>query len=270
LYFILQPSIFPIATDTGNIAHFSNVPVDKSSYLPGDQSHLKNLRFKIFIATVGAQLCFVPNLFGADRIPTFFVNFGGGLTTHKSEFVESNDTSYSYEYSFGVHAGSEDQLTMFINTAIDKTDFALNTSSIENEFQDSVLRYAFGPVYIGAIVSQTKMLISRVTDSPIEIDAIGTGFGGTLGGSFEFGREGGIFFDVASVTTSTVKEIHQEEFTIGSRMDMTLGGTYAITRSLINGLVGLRQRSYGVSLGGTSSTETVTTTWFGFAMNMEF
>jgi hypothetical protein len=229
---------------------------------------LKIPSFVIFILIAGLHVLLPQVIIGAEREPTLFITAGGGLTTHKSEFVSSNDTSYSYDYSFGVHAASDDQLTMSINTSADKTKFELNSSSVENEFQDSILQYAFGPVFFGAIVSQTKMVVSRATDVPVEIDAIGTGFGGLLGAKFPVGREGSVFFDVKSVTTSNVKEIHDEEFTIGSRLDISIGATYAITRSLLDGMFGLRQRSYEVGLDGSASAETVTTTWFGLGVNL--
>lgn len=226
-------------------------------------------KMQLFASAICALL-FRASAYAGESSPTLFLDFGGGLTTHKSKFVESNDTSYSTNYSYGVHAGNDGQLTMLVSTSLDNTTFELNSSTIANEFQDSILRYGLGPFYVGVSVSQTKMTITRTDEPAIDIDAIGTGYGGGIGGTFDVGREGSFFFDVATISTGVVKEIHESEFTIGSRLDIAIGGSYAITRSLLNGLVGLRQRSYTLTSDGASYPEVVTTTWFGLALNGSF
>lgn len=205
-----------------------------------------------------------------EKKPAIYLSMGGGLTTHKSEFVVSNDTSYSYHYAFGINGGSDSQLTMFLSTAVDSTKFELNSSEVSNEFQDTVIRYSYGPFYLGAVVNQTKMVISRLGDVPAEIDAIATGYGVALGGNIEVGRDSSIFLDVTSVSTPTVKEINQAVFTIGNRLDISLGGSYSLARSWLDGVVGLRQRTYQVSLDGASSAELITTTWFGLSLFKDF
>ncbi|MEZ4742692.1 MAG: hypothetical protein R3B45_09625 [Bdellovibrionota bacterium] len=208
--------------------------------------------------------------YGADRSPTFFATAGGGFYSHESDFVASKDTGYSFDYAVGVFTGADKNLSMQIRSSTIDTTFDLNESKSTLEFQETMFDYYWGPVYLGLGLAQTKTVITRQTETAIDIDAIGTGFAGAVGGAFEFGRSSKFYFDISSVTISSVKEVNKSEFTIGSRLDATMGGSFAITRSLLVGYAAVTYRTLSFALSGTSGNELIMMTHFGLGANLNF
>ena len=96
-----------------------------------------------------------PAAFGQfDRnAPTFFLETEAGLTTYKSKLVESNDTSFGVRYTFGINAGRSKNVGMLVRTETNSTTFELNESAISTTIQDLILRYHWGPAYIGVILN---------------------------------------------------------------------------------------------------------------------
>jgi len=225
-----------------------------------------NLRlFLILLAGVFSELAL-----SAERNPTFFADFGGGFYSYDSEFVASKDTGYSSSYSLGVNAGANKNLSMLISSGTIDTTFELNESKITLVFQDTIFRYFWGPVYIGGALSQTNATVTRDTETTIDLDAIGTGFGVNFGGHFPVGKSSELFLDAASVSTPTVKEVNKSEFTIGSRTDVSFGGRFGITRSFLDGIVEVTYRQFTLGLDGSNSSEVVMMTRFGLGTNFTF
>lgn len=200
--------------------------------------------------------------------PTFFIDINAGLLTYKSKFVNSNDTSISTQYNFGAYAGSQNQLGVIIKTSTNTTAFSLNSSTITTTFQDSVFHYRWKMLYGGLILSQSTLAVSREADTDLaalEVDAIGTGYGFNAGLKLPIGRSSIVFFDASSISTSVIKEVNQEDISLGSRTEINLGSIIPITKSMFNGQIGYTQRSYSITHSGTSYAEVQTMTWFGFS-----
>ncbi len=222
----------------------------------------------VSIGLLFSSLFFVSPSYCQER-PTFFINSEGGYTTYKSKLVDSNDTSVSVKYAFGVHAGRENNLGVLIKTETNTTSFALNESKIASSIQDSIVRYYWGPVYIGGIVNQMQTTVSTA-DNDSYIDALTLGYGVNAGMIFQVGKGNGIFLDVSSVSTNTVKEINQADLTVGPRTDIKIGGVIRITRKTFKGLIGYSQRTLSYSLDGTSYAEAISSTWLGISADFYF
>jgi hypothetical protein len=227
---------------------------------------------KNYFWTSLVALLWANSSFAADRTPTFFLKLGGGFYSYESEFVNSNDNAYSSSYSLGVNAGSSKNLSMLISNSTLDTTFSLNTSKSTLIFQDTSFKYFWGPVYLGASLSQVTAVITRTnsTETAIDLDAIGTGFGVNFGMSLPMGKASEIYLDGSSTTISTIKEVNKAVFLIGPRTDISIGGVFPITKSLISSYAGVNYRSFTLSLDGVASTETVMMTEFGFSMNHSF
>lgn len=209
--------------------------------------------------------------FSADKTsPSLFLNMGGGLLTHKSKLVTSNDTSTSVNYSFGISGGNNNSMSFLINNYTSTTVFELNSSSITSAFQDTTIRVFWGMLYLGATFSQSSFIITATGETEIDIDAIGTGMGGNIGVEYDFGRSKMIFLDILFASTTTVKEVNSTDFEIGPRTEISIGGKFPITRTLMNAQVGYTQRTYTLSYSGTSYAELNSITWLGLGFNWYF
>ena len=60
--------------------------------------------------------------------------------------VESNDTSTTTSYGLGVWAGSQRNVGMMLKNESSSFAFALNESKLALAWQDTHVRYRFGPV----------------------------------------------------------------------------------------------------------------------------
>lgn len=218
--------------------------------------------------------------------PTFFVQANGGYSIYKSEMVQSNDTSTTVGYGFGVYAGSDRELGFLLNREQSTFAFALNSSTIDLNWQDMILRWRIGPVYLGAIVSSSSAWIVTApldTDGDDVLDPAGdavdylnitsTGVGGNAGTQFPINKRSTVYMDVVFVTTQAVQEAPIEDATgaltkkdtlsLGSRMDLDLGATLKVTKSVLDVRGGFKYRTYEVNVDGQAFKEGLNTTYVG-------
>lgn len=209
-------------------------------------------------------------------VPTFAFNLGGGLTTYKSEVVQSNDTSFSFGYGLGVYGGRTNNFGMYFSNELNTTDFVYadseQKSKIITSFQDTLIRYRWGPLYFGPAF--TQMLMTTTRQDAEYLDFLATGIGFHTGLRIEFKRESIVFLEVLSANSSTTKEAIQDPLavpvSVGTRTDIHMGGIIKLTRSLLDMQIGYKQRIYGVTVGGESFSETVTFTWIGLGFSLYF
>ena len=209
-------------------------------------------------------------------VPTFFFNLGGGLTTYKSEVVKSNDTSFSFGYGLGVYGGRTNSFGMYFSNELNTTNFVYadseQKSKVVTSFQDTLIRYRWGPFYIGPAFTQMLMKTTRQDDEFLDFLASGIGF--HTGLRINFKRESVVFLEVLSASSSATKEAVQDPtatpVTASTRTDIHMGGIIKLTKSLVDMQIGYKQRVYGVSVGSESFSETVTFTWIGFGLNLFF
>ena len=208
--------------------------------------------------------------------PTFYVDFGVGLSTYKSEAVESNDTSVAGGYTLGINAGRENTVEMLVSTETSTTNFSYasseDKSKIDTNIQDVILRVRWGPVYIGPVFNQMQFVVSR---RDVEyLDSMGAGNGLNTGTVFEVGKGNLVFVDVISATTLAVKEAVQDStsaaVSYGPRTEVQFGGILKLTKRLLDMKISYKQRNYSVTVGDETFNEIQTFTWIGLGLNFSF
>ena len=202
-----------------------------------------------------------------------YLSIGVGLATYKSEAVQSNDTNVTSGYTLGFSGGPERELIFALTNESSTTSFtyanSTSTSSIATTFQDTLMAYRWGFIYLGLVFSQTQILASNLdTDY---MDSLATGQGFAFGARVPVRKSAYIILDYLSSNTTVTKDVVQSsgtETTLGARSDVFLGGLIAITKSLLKARIGYRQRTFAMTVAGSSSTELQTMTWIGLDFNL--
>ena len=219
----------------------------------------------------GGALVYEPVAYGghnADGNPTFDLDFTFGLSsTYKSKYVNMNDTGTDTMYSLGGNAGQDKNLGFMVRSDTQTTTFKINNSKIASVWQDSILRYAIGPVYLGVNFSQISLLATQ--DGTKTIDAVGSGTGGNLGVNYDFEKSGLFYLDVTTATLSAVRNSLDLKVKGGSRTDIDLGLGYHITKENFIFLLGYKQRTFTMS-ADTSYAEAMMTTYIGLRTALYF
>jgi hypothetical protein len=245
------------------------------------------------VATIGL-LSSLPAV-AADRdTPSFYITAGGGYTVYKSEMVQSNDTSTTVNYGFGVYAGQDRQIGMSFQREQGSYAFPLNGASIVSQVEDMNLRYRYGPVYLGLVVNNSQLTVSappdadddgfldQNTDAEEYMKVMSTGMGGNFGVAIPIGKSSSVYLDVSSVTTSLVQQSYienadttangftEKEISLGPRTDIDLGGSIGLVKSWLDMSFGFKQRTLGVTVDGTAFSEAITNTYISFVAGWQF
>lgn len=206
-----------------------------------------------------------PRAEAADRngYPTFFFDLNFGLTTMKSEFLESNDTGTALNYSLGGFAGDSKQIEYNIGFEKDSAVFALNESKIVYDWQDTKLRYHLGNFYAGLVFARLTMEAER---AGVEIvDAAGSGYGATLGFLTGIGKRGMFRFDVTQVSLPELKNTLESEASVPSRLDIDIGASIDLYGKWSSFNFGYRMRTLSVKADVTAS-DAQSSTYIGFRL----
>ena len=204
-----------------------------------------------------------------NYVPTAFIKAGGGFSTYKSKMVDNNDTSTLIEYSIGAYAGTERDFGMILRRDQSTTPFSLNSSSIAASWQDYIMRYRYGPVYLGVVLGSAEIDANKEGDAEF-LKARGTGYGGNFGFMIPVGKYSMFNLDVLAVSDSTAVDLNKKSISIGQRMDYDMNASFDLTKSLFDFIVGYKYRTYSLSVDGTSYAELFTTTYIGFVTSFYF
>lgn len=224
-----------------------------------------------------------------EGYPAFFVQASGGYSVYKSALVQSNDTSTTTAYGFGIYGGENHVLGMMLNRESSKFTFALNKSSLEVAWQDVHLRYRLGPVHFGILVSSSNWIAKAPPDSDGDgkldqdadakdlINIATTGYGGNAGFAIPVGKRSSIYSDVTFVTTGFVQQKAPAEgdptpppSALGPRMDIEIGGSLALTKNVLSGTCGFKYRTYNVTVDSKAYKEQLNTTYVGILAGWNF
>ena len=229
-----------------------------------------------------------------DNTPSFFFNVGGGYAVYKSEMVQSNDTSTSVNYGFGVYGGADKSVGMMLQREQGTYTFTLNGSSIITTNQDIHLRYRYGPLYLGLIVNSSQLevaappdadgdgFLDQNTDAEAYMKDSNTGMGANVGFNIAVTRAASVYLDINSVTTSLVQQSYIEnaeteangfteaEIAIGPRLDIDLGGSIAITKNWLDMNFGFKQRTMSVTVDTSTYKEQINSTYVGLRTGWSF
>lgn len=204
-----------------------------------------------------------------NYVPTAFIKAGGGLSTYKSKMVDSNDTSTLIEYSIGAYAGLERDFGMIIRKDQATTPFSLNDSSILTTWQDYILKYRYGPVYLGAVLGSAEIDANKEGDAEY-LKARGSGYGLNLGFMIPVGKYSMFNIDVLAVSNSTAVDLNKKEVGIGQRLDYDINASFDLTKSMLDFVVGYKYRTYSLTVEGEGFAELFTTTYIAFVTNFYF
>lgn len=231
-----------------------------------------------------------------SQTPTFFVNATGGYSVYKSKMVQSNDTSTTVAYGFGVYAGSDRNIGFLLNREASTFAFELNSASIGVEWQDIHVRYRYGPVYMGALITTSTWAVQAPPDADADglldadteaveyLNMTSSGYGANVGARIPAGKRGEAYVDITYAAAGAIRETASDPdvaeaagaavpgtrvLGIGPRMDLDLGGSIGMTKWL-KGLCGFKYRTYQLSVDSVTFAELHTTTYMGLGAGWDF
>ena len=192
--------------------------------------------------------------------PDFFVDTQYAITTTKSKLVASNDMGTALRYGFGTYAGNDLNLSFLLHFDHDVTNFALNSSKIDMNWQDTRIRYHLGIFYFGVLFSRLEMKASQ--QSGAVIDAAGSGIGGNTGLQFAIGHIGSAYLDIQTASLSTMKNALDQTLSIKQRMDLDVGASIDLTAKLLDLTFGYKIRQLTIQTD-SAYKEALYATYFG-------
>ncbi|HYX38741.1 MAG TPA: hypothetical protein VE954_37020 [Oligoflexus sp.] len=206
---------------------------------------------------------------GSGRGPQsdFFVDVQYAFTTSKSKLVGSNDTGTALRYGLGGFAGSNSNLSFLLHFDQDVTNFQLNSSKIDMNWQDTRVRYHLSYFYLGALFTRLEMTADK--EGTEIVDAAGSGMGINAGALIGVGRGGSVYIDVMTATLPNMKNAIDQEISIKQRMDIDLGGSIDLTAKLLDMTFGYKIRNVTVQTDSTYQ-EALYTTYAGIRMSFQF
>jgi hypothetical protein len=206
---------------------------------------------------------------GSGRGPQsdFLFDAQYAFTTSKSKLVGSNDTGTALRYGLGGYAGSNSNLAFLLHFDRDTTNFQLNSSKVDMNWQDTRVRYHMGFFYLGALFTRLEMTADR--EGTDVVDAAGSGLGINTGALLGIGRGGSVYLDVMTATLPTMKNAIDQEISIKQRLDIDIGGSIKLSSKLLDMTFGYKIRNVSVQTDAAYA-ESLYTTYAGLRMSFQF
>jgi hypothetical protein len=191
-----------------------------------------------------------------------------GLATYKSELLKANDTNGVVQYGLGFNAGENDRVGMQLRSDTTTVTFAIPSSSLQTAWQDYIISARLSYFNLGFMLSSLKM---TANDAGTDLfDLRGNGYGFYLNGVIPFDRRSFAYLTIMSTSISDIVEKDEKPVTVGPRLDVDLGSSFAVTRKVLDFVVGYRRRTYSVTAESASGNELMTATYFGFRLGTNF
>lgn len=231
---------------------------------------IKTTKYRLHVLVVLLLQVAVP-AWGDDlteRTDTVYMFADYGLGTYKSRLVESNDTMGVMTYGFGANAGTERDLGFEYRQEKQTISFAVNQSSLISNWSSTIFKYRMWMFELGAVLGDVNMTVEREGDEIM--DVIGDGYGGYFGLLIPMSRSNLAYLNVMSVATTAPVDKKQRVITMGSRLDLELGGRFAVTRKYLNFDIGYRRRTIAITESEISYSELQTSTFLGFSLGHSF
>ena len=203
-----------------------------------------------------------------SQVRTVYLTADFGASTYKSKLVLENDTGNSIRYSLGAYVGAHKQVNIKIVRETAPITFAINSSSIKSQWDDTIISYRLGYFSLGAVLESTRME-STMSSAPL-FTATGTGYGGTVGFMTPLTRFTLLHFEATQATISQLQEKDQKDVTFGPRLNIDAGATVDITKTSLDFMFGYRYMKHTITYQGTSNAELKTTTYLGFCTGLDF
>lgn len=235
-------------------------------------NHLNSKLGTMVVSLLCIGSAVLPNLALADemtdRTSTAFIFADYGLGTYKSKLVDSNDTMNVMTYGFGANAGEERNLGFEYRQEKQTIAFAVNESGLTSDWTSTILKYRIWMMELGAVIGGVKMKVER--EGTEVLDIVGDGYGGYFGLLIPMSRGNLAYLNVMSVATASPVDKKERVIAMGSRLDIEVGGRFAISRKYLTFDVGYRRRTNSITEGGTAYSELQTSTFLGFSLGHVF
>lgn len=231
---------------------------------------VKNFKYRLHVLVALLLQVTVP-AWGDDlteRTDTVYMFADYGLGTYKSRLVESNDTMGVMTYGFGANAGTQRDLGFEYRQEKQIISFAVNQSSLTSNWSSTIFKYRMWMFELGAVLGDVSMKVEREGDEIMDI--VGDGYGGYFGLLIPMSRSNLAYLNVMSVATAAPVDKKQRVITMGSRLDLELGGRFAVTRKYLNFDIGYRRRTISITESDISYNELQTSTFLGFSLGHSF
>lgn len=216
----------------------------------------------------------------ADRsAASAFVRAEGNMTTYKSGMLTSNDTGVGNTYTLGAHVGTDRSFGVLYNVDSSVVTFGINKGKVATTWTDTIIRYRMGAFYLGGVIGSVALQVTAPesqdptidgkTPVDVNLDVVGTGYGGNGGFVLGFGRNNAWYLDATTVSIAAARDLEQTDVTFGSRLDLDTGISFFITRSVFDMMVGYRTRQYSIKVA-ESYAESLSATYLAFRLNSFF
>ena len=243
--------------------------------LPPIMMNMKQIKSKLGTMAAGL-LCIgsamLPHFAIADemteRTSTAFIFADYGLGTYKSKLVDSNDTMNVVTYGIGANAVEERNLGFEYRQEKQTIAFTVNESSLISDWTSTIFKYRFWMMELGAVIGGVKMKVER--EGTEVLDIVGDGYGGYFGLLIPMSRGNLAYLNAMSVATASPVDKKERVIAMGSRLDIEVGGRFAISRKYLNFDVGYRRRANAITEGDTAYNELQTSTFLGFSLGHMF
>ncbi len=190
------------------------------------------------------------------------------MSTSKSKALEMNDTGSVSRIQAIVHAGDELNLGVSLNLETSTFAYELNSSTLSTAFQDIGIYYRFWYLQLGAIVA-SETVSSKKADADF-LDFYGSGYGALFHILFPVDRGSLVYFKTHYILGSAVEDSFHDSVTMGTRMDIDIGGQVDITKKMMDLIFGYRYRTYSIAIDGTNYSELQTSTYLGVGFGWLF
>ena len=221
-----------------------------------------------FLLTNGISISYGAEGDIESQIRTVYLSADFGASTYKSNLVLGNDTGNSIRYTLGAYVGAHKDVSIKIVRETAPITFVINSSSINSQWDDTIISYRLGYVSLGAVLESTRMETTK--DSTPQFTATGTGYGVAFGFVAPLTRFTLLHLDATQAAISQLQEKDQKDVTFGPRLNIDAGATVDITKRALDFMFGYRYMKHTISYEGTSNAELKTTTYLGFCTGLDF
>jgi hypothetical protein len=199
---------------------------------------------------------------------TFFVTAEADWTTHNSQAVESNTSAATSSVSVGGYSGESRVLGVFFNSINQDLNFALNESSIRNNWNDLRLEARLGFIYpsVGVSMNQSKMVKAGETLT----NFYGTGPNAGLGTKIPMTKTIMVEAEAFVSSTTAAHDKDGKDIEVGLRKEADIHATVDVTAQLVDFIIGYRAREYGVKVDDKEYKEVQSAPFAGLRLGMYF
>lgn len=249
---------------------------------------------KTILGTILISVCSTASADANDYVPTVYFEATGGMSVHKSEMINNNDTSTTTAIETGIWAGKQRSLGMWLRQEQSTVAFALNKGMLSTTHKEFGIRYRISAFSLGLGLTESKWDAKRPDSADpdlaeaAEIDGDGepfldmssSGAFGALGAFIPLGKTGMIYFQGKGISTLAIQQSSversdgetspDETLAIGNAMEGSIGAHLNLTKKILRGVIGFKLRTHTMTVKDTIYTEQSTNTFVGLRLGTTF